>query len=82
MLFTLWRSYHNSGDNLYYASGGGGGGVLFDGYGPNASAGLSTSGQGQGGKGYGAGGGGSGWAGSNIPLGGNGAPGFVYLEWE
>lgn len=67
--------------SLYHGAGGGGGGVLFDGIGPNATNGAQSSYKGYGGIGYGAGGGGGGEPGSINQIGGNGAPGFVYLEW-
>lgn len=71
-------------NNINHGAGGGGGGVLFDGSGPNATNGAEVSYKGYGGIGYGAGGGGGGEPGNQggiSQIGGNGAPGFVYLEW-
>ena len=75
-------------------AGGGGGGVFLDNVGPSATNGASASYAGFGGKGYGAGGGGGGVGVSDCGCypdvnggckgrlsGGNGAPGFVYIEW-
>ena len=59
--------------------------MLFDGSGPSASDGtLLPPGAGHGGVGYGAGGGGGGLEqNSSVAYsGGNGAPGFVYIEWD
>jgi len=70
-------------DSRYFYAGGGGGGVLFDGAGPTAGDGKGIY-SGDGGDGYGAGGG----AGGFNPIGpiyyeggGEGASGFVYIEW-
>ena len=67
------------GTTAMYAAGGEGG-VLIDGEGPTASQGSQST-SGLGGKGFGAGGGSGGQAfGTPLYLGGNGAPGVVYIE--
>jgi hypothetical protein len=65
--------------------GGGGGGILLNGSGPSGSnGGTNTTLTGAfGGVGYGAGGGSGGFdSGSGYAIGGNGAPGLVYVEWN
>lgn len=84
-LCSLARSHSHRAVFSYWAyqcAGGGGGGVLFDGSGPNGTDGAMSPNEGHGGIGYGAGGGGGGAELiSYIAAGGNGASGFVYLEW-
>ena len=66
-----------------YYWGGGGGGILINGVGPSASDGSANGAPGLGGKGYGAGGGAGGFNTSNsCALGGAGASGLVYFEWD
>ena len=68
----------------YFSGGGGGGGILFDGSGPPAGSVTPPDPNygSQNGIGYGAGGG-SGTNNNSIhTAGGNGAPGFVYVEWD
>ncbi len=68
--------------NGKYTVGGGGGGVLWYGVGAEAEDGSGlvkgTPTAGRGGKGFGAGGGAGGFNGN---FGGDGAIGFVYVEW-
>ena len=71
-----------AGGSSSHSGGGGGGGVLLFGSGPNGADGENHF-SGKGGKGYGAGGGGGGYEMGNSKSwnGGNGADGFVYIEW-
>ena len=74
-------------DGYYVSFGGGGGGVVMNGEGPIAQDGLGTLCSGRGGKGYGAGGGAGGRNAESVNtysgiIGGNGAAGLVYIEWN
>ena len=64
--------------NSVYWGGGGGGGLVIDG--STVKGGDGQSSPNNGGKGYGAGGGGSNI--DNLGVGGGGAPGLVYVEWD
>ena len=68
----------------YWRFGSGGGGVLMNGEGPKGQGGPSTF-RGYGGIGYGAGGGSGGFDDTTTwtrLVGGNGAGGLVYIEWD
>lgn len=68
-----------------HEGGGGGGGILLNGSGPSAANGGSTATHtgAFGGVGFGAGGGSGGFdAASGYAIGGDGAPGLVYVEWD
>lgn len=68
-----------------HQGGGGGGGILLNGSGPSGANGGSTAGHtgGFGGSGYGAGGGSGGYnSGDGYAVGGSGADGLVYVEWD
>ena len=69
-------------NGLYFSGGGGGGGILFDGSGPPANSVTLPNPYGQNGIGFGAGGGSGTYNGGFYTAGGNGAPGFVYVEWD
>ena len=82
---AIWFQFDSStpAPGAAYASGGGG--VFIDGSGPPAGSVIAPNPNygSQNGIGYGAGGGsGTYTINSGHTAGGNGAPGFVYVEWD